>query len=186
MARWGSRARVGRARNPVTIGIVWINHHRLFTHIHQASHGLLLWNGLLLMCVAVIPFTSGLVAASIGSAHGPQLRTGRVLRASGIRAPGRDTRIVPDPRRRVPPRAADLAWCMRGKGQPALVIPHARIHRTLRGRVEAHKQKLELALAKLGPYDRARIDIEQTLDRSPRTRQSLTAASRERRHAALM
>ena len=55
----------------VTIGIVWINHHRLFTHIHRVSHGLLLWNGLLLMSVTVIPFTSGLVAASIGSADGP-------------------------------------------------------------------------------------------------------------------
>lgn len=52
----------------VTIGIVWINHHRLFTHIHRVSHGLLLWNGLLLMPVALIPFTSGLVAASIDSA----------------------------------------------------------------------------------------------------------------------
>jgi len=50
----------------VTIGIVWINHHRLFTHILRISHGLLLWNGLLLMFVTLIPFTSGLVADSIG------------------------------------------------------------------------------------------------------------------------
>src|SRR5512140_1040236 len=32
----------------MTIGIVWINHHRLFTHIRSVSHGLLLLNGLLL------------------------------------------------------------------------------------------------------------------------------------------
>jgi uncharacterized membrane protein len=50
----------------VTIGIVWINHHRLFTHIHRVSHGLLLWNGLLLMSVTLIPFTSGLVAEYVG------------------------------------------------------------------------------------------------------------------------
>jgi len=49
-----------------TIGIVWINHHRLFTHIHRVSHGLFLWNGLLLMFVTLIPFTSGLVAEAIG------------------------------------------------------------------------------------------------------------------------
>ena len=50
----------------ITIGIVWINHHRLFTHVHRVSHGLLLWNGLLMMSVALIPFTSGLVAEYIG------------------------------------------------------------------------------------------------------------------------
>ena len=50
----------------VTIGIVWINHHRLFTHIRGASHGLLLWNGLLLMAVSLIPFTTDLVAAYVG------------------------------------------------------------------------------------------------------------------------
>ena len=49
-----------------TIGIVWINHHRLFTHIRRVSHGLLMWNGLLLMAVSLIPFTTELVAAYIG------------------------------------------------------------------------------------------------------------------------
>lgn len=50
----------------MTIGIVWINHHRVFTHIHVVSHGLLLLNGLLLMTVSTIPFTTDLVAAYIG------------------------------------------------------------------------------------------------------------------------
>ena len=35
---------------------------------------------------------------------------------------------------------------------------------SLRVRVEARKQELELALAKLDPDDRARIDIEQALN----------------------
>ena len=35
---------------------------------------------------------------------------------------------------------------------------------SLRVRVEARKQELELALAKLGPEDRARGDIEQALN----------------------
>jgi len=50
----------------VTIGIVWINHHRLFTHIRRVSHGLLLWNGLLLLAVSLIPFTTDLIATYIG------------------------------------------------------------------------------------------------------------------------
>jgi len=52
-----------------TIGIIWINHHRVFTHIRRVSHGLLLWNGLLLMSVCLIPFTTGLVADNIGRAE---------------------------------------------------------------------------------------------------------------------
>ena len=50
----------------VTISIVWINHHRLFTHIHRISHGLMLVNGLLLMTVSLTPFTTDLVATYIG------------------------------------------------------------------------------------------------------------------------
>jgi len=49
-----------------TIGIVWVNHHRVFTHIRRVSHGLLMWNGLLLMAVSLIPFTTDLLATYIG------------------------------------------------------------------------------------------------------------------------
>ena len=49
-----------------TIGIVWVNHHRVFTHIRRVSHGLLMWNGLLLMSVSLIPFTTDLLATYIG------------------------------------------------------------------------------------------------------------------------
>ncbi len=55
-----------------TIGIIWINHHRVFTYIHRVSHGLLLWNGLLLMSVCLVPFTTGLVSDHLG---GPDART---------------------------------------------------------------------------------------------------------------
>jgi uncharacterized membrane protein len=48
------------------IGIVWVNHHRVFTHVRRVSHGLLMWNGLLLMAVSLIPFTTDLVATYIG------------------------------------------------------------------------------------------------------------------------
>jgi len=49
-----------------TIGIMWINHHRLFTHIVRSSHALLLLNSLLLLGVVVVPFPTALVAEYFG------------------------------------------------------------------------------------------------------------------------
>jgi uncharacterized membrane protein len=48
------------------IGIMWINHHRLFTYIRRTDHALLILNGLLLMGVTVVPFTTALLAAYVG------------------------------------------------------------------------------------------------------------------------
>jgi uncharacterized membrane protein len=48
------------------IGIMWINHHRLFTYIRRTDHMLLILNGLLLMGVTVVPFTTALLASYIG------------------------------------------------------------------------------------------------------------------------
>lgn len=48
------------------IGIMWINHHRLFTYIRRTDHMLLILNGLLLMGVTVVPFTTALLAAYVG------------------------------------------------------------------------------------------------------------------------
>ncbi len=45
-----------------TIGIMWVNHHRLFTHIKRADHNLLLLNLLLLLIVTFIPFPTELLA----------------------------------------------------------------------------------------------------------------------------
>jgi uncharacterized membrane protein len=45
-----------------TIGIMWVNHHRLFTLIRRADTGLLLLNGLLLLAVTFVPFPTALVA----------------------------------------------------------------------------------------------------------------------------
>jgi len=49
-----------------TIGIMWINHHRLFTHIRRIDHGLLVLNSLLLLAVVVVPFPTALLAAHWG------------------------------------------------------------------------------------------------------------------------
>ena len=50
-----------------TILIMWINHHRLFMLIRHGSHGLLIFNGLLLG-VSLVPFSTALVATYVGSA----------------------------------------------------------------------------------------------------------------------
>jgi uncharacterized membrane protein len=45
-----------------TIGIMWMNHHRLFGLIRRVDHRLLIFNGLLLMGVTFVPFPTALVA----------------------------------------------------------------------------------------------------------------------------
>jgi uncharacterized membrane protein len=52
------------------IGIMWINHHKLFTLIKRSDHLLLVFNALLLLGATVVPFTTSLLAEYIG--HGEQ------------------------------------------------------------------------------------------------------------------
>jgi len=49
-----------------TIGIMWMNHHRLFTLIRRVDHGLLVTNGLVLLGATIVPFPTALVAAYLG------------------------------------------------------------------------------------------------------------------------
>ncbi len=49
----------------LTILVTWINHDRLFEHIQRKDHTLLLYNGLLLMAVTLLPFATSLLAAYI-------------------------------------------------------------------------------------------------------------------------
>jgi uncharacterized membrane protein len=49
-----------------TIGIMWINHHRLFTVIKRVDHNFLVLNTLLLLGITVVPFTSALLGEYIG------------------------------------------------------------------------------------------------------------------------
>lgn len=44
------------------IGIMWVNHHRMFTHIRHADETLLMLNLLLLLGVCVVPFPTAVVA----------------------------------------------------------------------------------------------------------------------------
>jgi len=48
------------------IGIMWINHHRLFTYIKQSNNSLLLLNLLLLLGVTSVPFPTAVLAAHLG------------------------------------------------------------------------------------------------------------------------
>ena len=45
------------------IGIMWVNHHRLFNHIRRSDNWLLFLNLLLLLGVTVVPFPTALLAA---------------------------------------------------------------------------------------------------------------------------
>lgn len=48
------------------IGIMWINHHQLFTRIRHSDHPLLIMNLLLLFGVCVVPFPTAVLAAHLG------------------------------------------------------------------------------------------------------------------------
>ncbi len=48
-----------------TIGVMWINHHRLFTHIRYSDTSLLALNLLLLLVIVFIPFPTVLLASYI-------------------------------------------------------------------------------------------------------------------------
>src|SRR5712691_3411828 len=45
-----------------TIGVMWLNHHRLFAYIKRTDTGLLLLNLLLLLIIVFIPVPTALVA----------------------------------------------------------------------------------------------------------------------------
>ncbi|HSP13544.1 MAG TPA: TMEM175 family protein [Thermoanaerobaculia bacterium] len=49
-----------------TIGVMWMNHHRLFNLIGQSDQGLLIANLLLLLCVTFIPFPTAVLARFLG------------------------------------------------------------------------------------------------------------------------
>jgi uncharacterized membrane protein len=51
-----------------TILIMWVNHHRLFTHIGHWDDRLLFANGLLLLGIVLVPFPTALVAEYLGRA----------------------------------------------------------------------------------------------------------------------
>ncbi len=51
-----------------TIGVMWMNHHRLFNLIGKSDQGLLIANLILLICVTFIPFPTAVLARFLGHA----------------------------------------------------------------------------------------------------------------------
>jgi len=51
------------------IGIMWINHHRLFTHIKRSNNVLLFLNLLLLLGVTAVPFPTAVLAQHFGTGN---------------------------------------------------------------------------------------------------------------------
>jgi uncharacterized membrane protein len=60
------------------IGIIWVNHHRLFRLIRRIDRVLLFLNLLLLLFVGAIPFTTSLLAEYL-TAGGSEARTAAVI-----------------------------------------------------------------------------------------------------------
>jgi uncharacterized membrane protein len=58
------------------IGIMWINHHRMFTHIKRSSDVLKILNLLLLLGVTIVPFPTAVLAEHLG---GPYQRTAALV-----------------------------------------------------------------------------------------------------------
>ncbi|MFL5982390.1 MAG: TMEM175 family protein [Gaiellaceae bacterium] len=46
----------------LTVGIMWVNHHQVFSHFERVDRPLLLLNILLLMCISFTPFPTRVVA----------------------------------------------------------------------------------------------------------------------------
>ena len=53
----------------LTIGIIWMNHHTIFAHLHRVDRPLQVLNLLLLLCVALIPFPTSILATYLESGH---------------------------------------------------------------------------------------------------------------------
>jgi uncharacterized membrane protein len=58
------------------IGIMWINHHRMFTHIKRSNDVLKILNLLLLLGVTIVPFPTAVLAEHLG---GPDQRTAALI-----------------------------------------------------------------------------------------------------------
>jgi len=46
----------------ISILVMWVNHHRIFSIVRKSDDGFLFWNGILLMCITIVPFPTALIA----------------------------------------------------------------------------------------------------------------------------
>jgi uncharacterized membrane protein len=57
----------------VTIGVIWINHHAMLRRVQAIDHSVLVFNLLLLMLIAVLPWTTALLAEYLREDEGQHL-----------------------------------------------------------------------------------------------------------------
>jgi len=57
----------------LTIGVIWINHHAMLRRVQVVDHSVLIFNLLLLMLVAVLPWSTALMAAYLREDAGQHL-----------------------------------------------------------------------------------------------------------------
>ncbi len=57
----------------VTIGVIWVNHHAMLRRVREIDHGVLMFNLLLLMLIAVLPWTTALLAEYLREDRGQHL-----------------------------------------------------------------------------------------------------------------
>lgn len=66
----------------MTIGVMWLNHHRLFTLISKNDDGLIAFNLLLLLGITWLPFPTALLAEHLHGPHSDQQTAGIVYAGS--------------------------------------------------------------------------------------------------------
>ena len=69
------------------VGVVWANHHAMFHYIRRTDHRLLVYNLMLLLCTAVLPFTSALLS-EYARAGETELRIAALLYSGALGAAG--------------------------------------------------------------------------------------------------
>ncbi len=67
----------------VMILVMWVNHHKMFSHIRHANYPFLFLNGLLLLFVTSVPFPTALVSEHL---RGSQARTAAAIYAGTYEA----------------------------------------------------------------------------------------------------
>jgi uncharacterized membrane protein len=69
------------------VGVVWANHHTMFHYIHRSDHVLLVCNLLLLLCTALLPFTTA-VFAEYGLAGRSDMQLAAFIYSAALGAAG--------------------------------------------------------------------------------------------------
>jgi uncharacterized membrane protein len=69
------------------VGVVWVNHHTMFHYIQRSDHVLLFYNLLLLLCTALLPFTTA-VFAEYGLAARSDIQVAAFIYSAALGAAG--------------------------------------------------------------------------------------------------